>query len=101
VFALSDKAGLALAVGIALPLVGALGFAPGHANSAAALFHLKAVFALGPALAHLVSAALIRNFPLDETRHGEIRRALAARDAAGLASQVSHDRWLAQAARDQ
>jgi glycoside/pentoside/hexuronide:cation symporter, GPH family len=71
VFALSDKAGLALAVGIALPLVGALGFTPGHANSAAALFHLKLVFALGPALAHLLSALVIRGFPLDEASHGE------------------------------
>lgn len=100
VFALSDKAGLALAVGVALPLVGALGFVPGHANPASALFALKATFALGPALAHLVSAAIIRGFPLDETRHGEIRRALAARDAAGLASDVSRDRWLAQEARE-
>jgi glycoside/pentoside/hexuronide:cation symporter, GPH family len=100
VFALSDKAGLALAVGIALPLVGALGFTPGHANSAAALFHLKLVFALGPALAHLLSALVIRGFPLDEASHGEIRRALAARDAAGLASDATHDRWLAEAGRD-
>jgi glycoside/pentoside/hexuronide:cation symporter, GPH family len=99
VFSLSDKAGLALAVGLALPLVGALGFVPGHANSADALFHLKLVFALGPALAHLISVAVIRGFPLDETRHGEIRRALAARDAAGLASAASHDRWLAEEAR--
>ncbi len=96
VFALSDKAAMAMAVGTALPLVGYLGFNPGHANSAAALFHLKAVFALGPALAHLVSAAIIRGFPLDETRHTEIRRALAARDAAGLVSDASRDRWLAQ-----
>ena len=100
VFALSDKAGLAMAVGIALPLVGALGFNPGHTNSAAALFDLKAVFALGPAIAHVISAAIIRGFPLDETRHGEIRRALAARDAAGLASDPSRDRWLAEDTRN-
>jgi len=100
VFALSDKAGQAMAVGIALPLVAVLGFNPGHANSAAALFHLKAVFALGPALAHLISASMIRGFPLDEGRHGEIHRALAARDAAGLVSDSSHDRWLAQEARE-
>ena len=99
VFSLSDKAGLALAVGLALPLVGWLGFVPGHANSAAALFHLKLVFALGPALAHLLSAAIVRGFPIDEASHGEIRRALAARDAAGLASDASRDRWLAEADR--
>ena len=100
VFALSDKAGIAMAVGIALPLVSVLGFNPGHANTAAALFHLKAVFALGPALAHLLSAAIIRGFPLDETSHGEIRRALVARDAAGLVSDPSRDRWLAEDARE-
>ncbi|WP_226015662.1 MFS transporter [Novosphingobium sp. FKTRR1] len=100
VFSLSDKAGLALAVGIALPLVGALGFDPNHASTASALFGLKAVFALGPAIAHLISAAIIHGFPIDEERHGEIRRALAARDAAGLASDASHDRWLADEAHE-
>lgn len=99
VFSLSDKAGLALAVGIALPLVGWFGFTPGRANTADALFHLKLVFALGPALAHLVSAAVVNGFPLDESSHGEIRRALAARDAAGLASDATRDRWLAEADR--
>jgi Na+/melibiose symporter-like transporter len=49
----------------------------------------------------LLSAAIIRGFPLDETRHSEIRRALAARDAAGLASDPSRDRWLAEAERDE
>ncbi len=86
VFSLSDKAGLALAVGIALPLVGILGFNPSHPNTPEALFALKAVFAIGPALAHLISALVIRGFPLDETRHGEIRQALAAREGTGAIS---------------
>lgn len=101
VFSLSDKAGLALAVGVALPLVGWLGFDPNHANTAAALFGLKAVFALGPALSHLISAVIIHGFPLDEARHGEIHRALAARDAAGLASDPRHDQALAEARREE
>ena len=42
-----------------------------------------------------LSAALIRGFPLNEQRHGEIRRALAARDAAGLFSDPARERWLA------
>lgn len=78
VFSLAGKAGPALAIGLALPLVAALGFQPGRPNTPAALEALKWVFALGPALAHLVSAALIARFPLDETRHREIRAALDA-----------------------
>lgn len=78
VFSLAGKAGPAVAIGVALPLVAALGFQPGKPNSAHALEALKWVFALGPAAAHLVSAVLIARFPLDEARHREIRAALDA-----------------------
>lgn len=79
VFSLAGKAATAAAVGVALPLVAALGFHPGRTNTPFALETLKLVFALGPALAHVASAALMARFDLDEARHGEIRRALAAR----------------------
>jgi Na+/melibiose symporter-like transporter len=82
VFSLAGKAGPAVAVGAALPLVGALGFRPGQPNTPEALAALKLVFALGPALAHAVSAALIARFPLDEARHREIRAALDRPDSA-------------------
>jgi len=101
VFSLSDKGAMAVAVGIALPLVSWLGFNPSHVNTPLALAHLHYVFALGPALAHLLSAGIIRGFPIDEESHGEIRRALAARDAAGLISDPRRDRWLAGADDDQ
>jgi Na+/melibiose symporter-like transporter len=72
---------MAAAVGIALPLVAWLGFDPASAhNSPAALNGLLLVFALGPAIAHLISAALIHGFPIDADAHAEIRRALAARE---------------------
>ncbi|QUD90125.1 MFS transporter [Phenylobacterium montanum] len=90
VFSLSGKAATAAAVGLALPLVAALGFHPGGHNTNTALQGLKLVFALGPALSHLVSASLVLGFPLDERRHAEIRRALEARDgAAGLSPSGS------------
>lgn len=76
VFSVSMKLGGALAVGIALPLVGWLGFDPDGANSPAALQGLLAVFALGPALAHAFSAALLVGFPLGERAHSEIRARL-------------------------
>lgn len=80
VFSLTSKGAGAVAVGVTLPLVAALGFQPGQPNAPAALDGLKLVFALGPALAHLISAAFVAGFSLDEGRHAEIRRALDARD---------------------
>lgn len=95
VFSLSDKAAFAVAVGVALPLLAWLGFDPSRSNPPAVLEALKAVFALGPALAHILSAAIIRGFPLSETSHGEIRRMLAARDAVGLYSDTQREALLA------
>lgn len=97
VFSLSDKAALAVAVGIALPLVAWLGFDPKHANAPLVLQHLQLVFALGPALAHLLSASLIWRFPLSERRHTEIRRALAARDTAASTAHPQRDQWISEA----
>lgn len=76
VFSLAGKTATAVAVGIALPLVSWLGFDPKVANSSEALTGLLLVFALGPAIAHALSAALIARFPLDEAAHAEIRRQL-------------------------
>lgn len=76
VFSLSGKAAIAVTVGVALPLIAWLGFDPQKGVDAGGLEGLKWVFALGPAFAHALSAALVWGFPLDETRHAEIRRAL-------------------------
>ena len=76
VFSLSGKGATAVAAGVALPLIAWLGFDPKGTNDATTLESLKYVFALGPAIAHLASAALIHGFTLDETRHREIRNAL-------------------------
>lgn len=76
VFSLAGKTATAVAIGIALPLVGWLGFDPKIQNDAAALNGLLLVFGLGPAIAHALSAALIARFPLDEAAHAEIRRQL-------------------------
>lgn len=82
-FSISMKAGMALAVGVALPLVGYAGFDPAAAhNTPQALRALVLIFALGPALSHLVSAALLRGFPLDQAAHAAVRRELDQRAAA-------------------
>ncbi|MDB5706770.1 MAG: sodium:melibiose symporter [Sphingomonas bacterium] len=76
VFSLSAKLGPALGIGLALPLVAWFGFAPKGASTPGALEALKYVFALGPAAAHILAAALIWRFPLDQTAYAEVRRAL-------------------------
>jgi len=81
-FSISEKLGSAFALGIALPLLGWLGFNPHGANSPAALDALLLVFALGPALGHGIAAGLLARFPLDETAHREIRARLDAREGA-------------------
>jgi len=77
IFNVTINAAMALAVGIALPLVGLFGFQPGHPNSHGALESLRLVIAIGPAIGHTLSALLIVRFPLDETKHAEIVRQLA------------------------
>lgn len=78
IFNVTQNAAMALAVGLALQLVGAFGFVPrlGASNSAAALDALRLVFAFGPAIGHGLSALLMWRFPLDERRQKEIVRTL-------------------------
>ncbi|KQS04988.1 sodium:melibiose symporter [Sphingomonas sp. Leaf357] len=81
VFSLTMKLGPAIGIGLALPLVAWFGFQPKGHSCPESLEALKYVFALGPALAHIVAASLIWRFPLDEAAHTEIRRALDTRAA--------------------
>lgn len=78
VFTLAGKLAAAVAIGVALPLIAWFGFDPKAVNTPQALDGLLYVFALGPALAHALSALLVFGFPLDEQAHSEIRRQLDA-----------------------
>jgi Na+/melibiose symporter-like transporter len=85
IFNITGSAAMGLAGGIALSLVGLLGFnaAQGAANAPEALNSLVYVVSFGPAFGHLLSALLMWNFPLTESRHEEnIRRLEAAEGAA-------------------
>lgn len=76
IFNMTGSLAMAFAVAVAFALAGWFGFVPGGSNDADALRGLQWVFALGPALAHLISALLVWNFPLDEKRHAAVRREL-------------------------
>ena len=76
IFNVTNNAAAAAAVGLAYPLIAWFGFVPGHANNHTALAALAILFAVGPAVGHLLSALCIWRFPLDERRHAELRAAL-------------------------
>jgi Na+/melibiose symporter-like transporter len=82
IFNVTINAAFALAVGIALPLVHLFGFTPGKANTPEALSALQWIIAIGPAIGHGLSALLMLRFPIDEKKHAEILRQLAAQGVA-------------------
>lgn len=78
------KISSALAILGSFSILGAAGFIPraqAH-NSAQAIDTLRNVFVFGPVLFAALGAAVLLTYRLDEKRHGEIRTALDARDAA-------------------
>jgi Na+/melibiose symporter-like transporter len=84
VWSMTTKLSLALAVGIAFPILELAGFRAGGANSAIALGTLAALYGLVPVAIKLAATALVWNFPLTEVVQGETRRRLEER-AAGTA----------------
>ncbi len=62
-WSLTTKLNLALAAGIALPLLQGFGYAPGAANSPQALFVLAAVYALMPCALKLLAAVVLADSP--------------------------------------
>lgn len=77
---LTTKLSLALAVGLAFPLLGAFGFeaGAGPAQGSTPLMALAMIYALVPVCLKLSAIALMWNFPLDEARQSELRRTIEA-----------------------
>jgi glycoside/pentoside/hexuronide:cation symporter, GPH family len=88
IFNVTINVAMALSLGMALKLVHMFGFQPGTANTAHAISSLQWVIAIGPAIGHGLSALLMLSFPLTETRHAEIVRALAEQGTAPSAESA-------------
>ncbi len=74
-WAMGTKLALALAVGIAFPALGAMGFvAQSGGNTPQVLFALSAFYGLVPIAFKLLATALVWNFPLDAGAQAELRR---------------------------
>jgi len=73
VWGMATKLALALAVGLAFPLLDAAGFEPRAAQQVpGAGLALAALYAWGPVLLKLAAVALMWRFPLDEKRHAAL-----------------------------
>ncbi|MHB2264842.1 MFS transporter [Aliihoeflea sp. PC F10.4] len=77
-WSLATKLALALAVGIAFPLLAYFGFAAGGDNDATALTALAVIYAWVPVALKLVAIALMWNFPLDEIAQTDLRASIEA-----------------------
>jgi glycoside/pentoside/hexuronide:cation symporter, GPH family len=82
---MATKLALALAVGIAFPLLDLAGFDPAaQENSAGALLTLGLLYAVVPIAIKLGAVLLIWNYPLDAAEHARVRRQLEALPVASV-----------------
>lgn len=75
---MATKLALALAVGLAYPLLDWAGFEAGEENTRSALLALALLYGGGPVVAKLLAVALMWNFPLTEARQRELREQIAS-----------------------
>ncbi len=79
--AMTEKIGLALAVGVTYPLLAWIGFRTGARNDQAALDGLVLVFVLLPAALHVLAALALWRFPLGRAAQHALRRKIEGETA--------------------
>jgi Na+/melibiose symporter-like transporter len=89
VWSMTTKLSLALAVGIAFPILELAGLRSGGANSAVALGTFAALYGLVAVAIKLAATALVWNFSITEALQDETRRKLEGRAAAAAARGAS------------
>ncbi len=78
VWSMATKLSFALAVGIAFPILGAVGFDANGGNDATALWTLALLYGLAPIPFKLLAAWLVAGFQLDADAHARVRERLVA-----------------------
>ncbi len=80
---LAQKIATAFSIGLTFPLLARLGYkaAEGSVNTPAAIHNLTVAFIAGPIVFVMLAGACVLGWRLDAVRHGEVRRALDAREA--------------------
>ena len=78
VWGMATKLAGAVAVGIAFPVLAALGFTTAGGNDGTALTGLALLYGGLPVVLKLAAVALVWRFPLDESAQAELQRRLQA-----------------------
>jgi GPH family glycoside/pentoside/hexuronide:cation symporter len=81
-WSMASKLALAMAVGIAFPVLGAIGFVADGANPPRAILGLALLYAFVPVLFKLAATALVWRFELDAARQKELRAQIETADGA-------------------
>ena len=74
---MATKLALALAVGIAFPVLDAAGFDANGSNDTSALLTLALLYGAAPVVLKLVAIAIMHGFPLTEARQADLHRRIA------------------------
>lgn len=82
---MATKLALALAVGIAFPILDAVGFRPTGENAPEALFALALLYGGAPVLLKLAAVSLVFRFPLDAAAQADLRRQIREKSAPSTA----------------
>ncbi len=77
-WSLATKASLAITGGLALIILGVIGFETGEANDAGVLTSLSFLYALAPIVLKLVAVAMMWQFPLDRAAQEKLRAEIEA-----------------------
>ncbi|MGD9040544.1 MAG: MFS transporter [Desulfobacteraceae bacterium] len=78
-WSITKKLAAALGVGIALPVLGRVGYTPNVEQSEAVLLALRLLYALVPSVCNIVALIIALAYPISRQRHEEIRLAIAER----------------------
>lgn len=80
-WSISKKLAAAVGIGAGLSILGMAGYTPNAEQPAEVLMTLRVLYALVPSICNVVAIAIAIAYPISGQVHGEIRRAIARRQA--------------------
>ncbi len=88
----AEKLAAAIGVGLALPLLGAVGYVPNVAQTPRVLLTLRLLYVAVPCVCNAIAFAVLLAYPIDREVHGRVLAALEARRAGRAVPDPLHPR---------